>query len=210
MPQFLKSFKKIAVDILLPVAAFVISIISIFVAQAAQDDVARVEAVKTESGLYGDLARAQLDNPMLSHLFSVSGQSYDSQLKIVRIASSSMSDSEKAKLLLQERAMAHFIFTDYEETFYLRQQAQDGEKRRRQVLDDNLEFFNSYLCQNPRLLWYWDTGNGGKMGQLFGEDLRKYHLENVAGECPTTADGEGPFSSVEAKSNVPKRLEAKK
>lgn len=191
--DFLKKMKVIVVDVLLPVVAFVLSLVALFISQSAQDDVVRMEAVKTEYGIYDDLAKLQLDNPLMSHLFAVSPAAYKIQKASINPGESSLTGAERSKLLLQEQAVAHYIFTDYEENYFLLQQAAGGEERRRTLLADNLDYFNQLLCGNPRLLWYWsETGRG--LGKNFAQQLRSYYEENAAKDCPNDPDSLGPFS----------------
>jgi hypothetical protein len=202
MVNFFKKLKLIIVDVLLPLVAVVLSLVALFISQAAQDDVARVEAVKTQYGMYDDLARLQLDNPLMTHLFANKPSAYKSQIVPIKNGTSSAASADRARLMLQERAVAHYIFTDYEETYFLFQQAAGGEERRRSLLQDNLDYFNNLLCGNPRLLWYWSQ-EGGKLGQEFAKKLQNYYIDNVleydpktrTNGCITLVDSQGPFST---------------
>lgn len=192
MLDFLKKMKLILVDILLPVVAFVLSLVALYISQQAQDDVARMEAVKTEYDIYNDLARLQLDNPLMTHLFAFTPAAYRRQAASTKAATSA-TGNDRLKLLLEEQSLAHYIFTHYEETYFLWQQALGGEDRRRVWLEGNLQYFNKLLCGNPRLLWYW-SDNGKKLGQEFAPTLQNYYSEEVAADCPVQPDQEGPFS----------------
>ena len=185
---------------ILPVVALGLSLYSLFTSRATQKDVARIEAVKTEYGLFNDLARQQLEHPKMMHLFANTGQSYDASKEAIRAATVSIPATERANLLLQERALAHYIFTAYEETFYLWKQASEGEQGRSQFLKEDMEYFNQFLCSNPRMLWYWDAEQGGKMSKEFGGDLQSYYEANVTKVCPTAKDPQGPLSIQEGAS----------
>ena len=198
MGDFFKKMKLILVDILLPVVAFVLSVVALYISQEAQDDVARVETVKTEYGMYDDLAKLQLDNPLMTHLLANKPSAYRSEKALIASGMSSVATADRLRLVLQERAVAHYIFTDYEETYFLWRQAAGGEQRRHALLEDNLDYFNTLLCGNPRLLWYW-SDNGGNLGGQFASQLQAYYRENVARDCPTTADSQGPFKEGENK-----------
>ena len=67
---------------------------------------------------------------MMEHLLSSSGEAYDLNVAAVKAASDSIPELERAKLRLQERAVAHYIFTTYEESFYLWQQSVGTDQRR--------------------------------------------------------------------------------
>lgn len=198
MLEFLKKMKLILVDVLLPVVAFVLSLVALYISQEAQDDVARVETVKTEYGMYDDLAKLQLDNPLMAHLLANTPAAYRSENALIASGMLSTASADRLRLMLQERAVAHYIFTDYEETYFLWRQAAGGEQQRHALLEDNLDYFNTLLCGNPRLLWYW-SDNGGDLGQQFSQQLLAYYREHVARDCPTNADSQGPFKEGERK-----------
>jgi len=59
------------------VIALALSLFSFYTSEVAQRDVARVEVIKTEYGLFHDLSALQLQYPLMSHLFTFTNQSYD-------------------------------------------------------------------------------------------------------------------------------------
>ena len=185
--------KKSALSIgtVLPLAAFALSLFSLYTSELARRDVARVDVIKTEYGLFHELAQIQLQVPLMEHLFATSGQRYDASLATIRAATASLSEPERARLLLQERAVAHYIFTTHEESYGLWQQALAGDKRRAQLALDDVLYFDDALCNNPRLLWYWDK-SGGNMEAVFGK-ISDYLNGKVLKECPTAPDPKGPF-----------------
>jgi hypothetical protein len=182
-----------ALGAILPVVALCMSLFSLYTSEVARRDVERIDVIKTEYGLYHELAQLQLQYPLMEHLLTATGEAYDSNVAKIKTASSAASDQERAKLLLQERAVAHYIFTTYEETFILWQESLGKDKRRAELAHDDLLYYNDALCSNPRLLWYWDSKNGGKLDRAFGQDLRDYYQENVVKECSTGEDPVGPF-----------------
>jgi hypothetical protein len=192
-PQKQAKLRKIVLDNILAFVALALSVFSLFVSHAAEQDVSRIEAVKTEYGLFHDLALQQLEHPEMAHLFANTGETYDARVAAIRATIPHISAEDRAKLLLQERALAHYIFTSYEETFYLWKQASQGEPGRSVFLQDDLEYFNEFLCGNPRLLWFWDIKEGDKLAQSFAPDLQNYYRDNVAKECATPKDPQGPL-----------------
>jgi hypothetical protein len=185
--------KKFPVSSILPVVALGLSLISFYVSERASRDVARLDVIKTEYGLFHELAQIQLQYPLNAHLFTATNQTYDLNVAQIKSSLADLKEEERARLLLQERAVAHYFFTTYEEAYYLWRQAVDGGDRQRQDLaSDNLTYFNAALCSNPRLLWYWDF-HGGKLDRTFAEDLRSYYKENVPESCQARKDPTGPF-----------------
>jgi len=184
---------------LLPWLAFGLSLFSLYLSHSAQDGVARIEAVKTEYGLYNDMSHVMAQYPMMIHLFAVTLQEYEQQVKVIKTATSSLKGDERAKLMLQERAIAHYIFTAYAETYLLWQQAAEGDSRKRQLLEQELGFFNNMFCSNYRLAWYWDGAAGDRLSASFGSDLGRYYDEKVVKACSPDKDSHGPFAEGEIK-----------
>lgn len=187
--------RKLSIALLLPIASMALAVFSLYVSETARSDVARMDVIKTEYGLFHDLAQLQLQHPTMMHLFGDTEQAYDEYVATIRANVSGMSDQERAKNLLQERAVAHYLFTTYEEAFYLWQQAVLGSDRRRaEMAQDDLKYFNEAFCSNPRLLWYWDV-NGGKLDRAFAPEVQDYFGENVLKGCQTGKDSLGPFGT---------------
>jgi hypothetical protein len=177
----------------LSVVALLLSLFSFYTSEMARRDVERIDVIKTEYGLYHDLAQLQVQYPNMGHLLTSNGEAYDSNVTGIKSSSSAVSGDERARLLLQERAVANYIFTSYEETFYIWTESQGKDALRTQLALDNLEYFNNMLCSNPRLLWYWNPQDGGKLAQEYAADLREYYKQNVLKDCPTSEDPTGPF-----------------
>jgi hypothetical protein len=186
---------KPSIGSILPVVALVMSLFSLYSSEMARRNVERIDVIKTEYGLFHDLAQIQLQNPMMEHLLTSTGEAYDSTVKHIKSATTTVSPDDRGKLLLQERATAHYIFTSFEETFYLWQQSRGNDSRRAKLANDNLSFFNDMICSNPRLLWYWDSKDGGKLAREFAPDLGAYYKENVLKDCSTSEDPTGPFGN---------------
>jgi hypothetical protein len=181
------------VSSILPVVALSLSLFSLYSSEMARKDVERVDVIKTEYGLFHDLAQLQVQHPNMEHLLTKTGQNYDSDVKLIKASSSLSSEQERASLLLEERALAHHIFTSYEETFYLWKQSLGHDSRRAQLAESDLMYFNDLLCENPRLLWYWNSKDGGRLAREFAPELGDYYLKNVVKDCPTSEDPVGPF-----------------
>jgi len=152
-----------------------------------------MDVIKTEYGLFHDLAQLQLQYPEMTHLFAVTPETYDLDVEKIKASLRLADDSKRGEMLLQERALAHYLFTTYEEAYYLWCQAiQAGDRRKKEFAHDDLMYFNDALCNNPRLLWYWDF-QGGKLDRAFAGELRDYYRKNVLTGCETTEDSAGPF-----------------
>jgi hypothetical protein len=178
---------------ILPPLAFFLSLVSFYLSQSAKSSVARLETLKTEYGLFNDMSHMILEHPMMSHLFTATPLDYIEQARAVKKATASLKPEERATLMLQERAAAHYTFTLYEETYFLWKQAQDGEPQKRKLMEDDLGYFNDLFCTNARLAWYWDVKDGGGLSQGFADELNDYYDKNVVAKCSPEKDPEGPF-----------------
>jgi len=178
---------------LLPILAFALSLFSLYLSYSAQESVARVDTVKTEYSLFNDMSHVMTEHPMMTHLFAVTQREYDGQVRNIKSATSSLHGDERTKLLLQERAITHYIFTVYEENYLLWMQA-EGDKHKQKLLANELEFFNAMFCSNPRLAWYWDSTEGDGLSASFGSDLSNYYDSNVTKACGPDKDALGPFA----------------
>lgn len=107
------------------------------------------------------MALALEDDWEVQHL-NESGDSYYTVRDLARRLTKDMSDTEKARVFLKERAMANLIFTNFEhhlKQWLLAEQLHD--KSRLGVLREEIEFYAQVFLRNPRLLWHWSTEGGG-------------------------------------------------
>lgn len=183
--------RKFPAQMILPVVALGLSLVSFYMSQSAQKEVGLIDAIKTQYGLYDAMARLQLEYPLMEHLFVKNGEAYDNAKDTIRAATSSLSGPERAKLRLQERALAHSIFSSYQETYMLRRQAVSGDSGRLKFLDAHLGYFNDLFRHNPRLLWFWDEA-GGRLCLEFAGELQDYYHEHMK-DSPTSPDESGPL-----------------
>jgi hypothetical protein len=189
------------ISLFLSAAALLVSCYSLYTSNRTYQDGARVQALKTEYEIFKGLTQAELDYPLLSHLFTITKKAYDSRSVQVAAAASLLSKEDKAKLLLQERAIAHHIFNMYEETYYNWENAKDaGDTARASLLREDLDFFQDQLC-NPRLLWYWDPKDrkGEQLSRYFAKRVQNYYKNDTVVDCPLKPDPKGPFSRLVGK-----------
>jgi len=177
----------------LSIVAFIFSLYSFYQSESTQNFVFQNEAIKTEYDIYRELSKLQHDNPFLTHLFAQSPATYFYITEQIRTALEGTPPREKTKLLLEERSLAHFIFTTYEQTYYQWQTAVQANNRHLAVLlADNLDFFDKFLC-NSRLVWFWDNNNNDQMSDYFSKELVSYYKSHVHRSCAVTPDSSGPI-----------------
>lgn len=188
------SVMKALISPLLSVIALTLSCYSLYNSDRTHQDVARSDAIKTEHDLFNNLAKAKMDYPLMTHLFATSSEDYDSSVSQVAAAAFLLDPPARAKLVLEEKGMAHFIFTAFEETYYNWEHAEMvGDKARASLLREDLGYFTDAL-RNPRLLWYWDADNGKRMAFLFAPKVQKYYADNILNDCREVNDPDGPFT----------------
>jgi hypothetical protein len=187
---------KDRVALMLSVLAAALSVISFYSSRRSEHDVAVSTTIKTEYDVFKELTRAEVEYTHLSHLFAQSYRTYEALSDQTARGFSPKDERTKAKLLLEERGMADYIFTSYEETYLNWDQANKaGDDARASLLLNDLGYFKGTLC-NPRLLWYWDL-KGGHLALAYGLSLQNYYQENVRKSCPDVlADPDGPFQHL--------------
>src|SRR5215468_9092059 len=87
---------KFSIGSVLPVVAFALSILSLYISEGARRDVARIDVIKTEYGLYYDMARLRLQYPLMAHLLADNGESYDLETERIRFATASINHQDRA------------------------------------------------------------------------------------------------------------------
>jgi len=180
---------KASVLSILPIVALGMSLVSLYISETARRDVARIDVIKTEYGLFQDLAKLQVDHPLMTHLFASSEQTYDEAIASIKAAALAHSREAIAQLRLEEHGITHFIFVAYEQTFYVSRETSAGDGRRATLASDDLLYFDDLVCNNPRLRWYWTEG---RLGTAFGEELNT-HFDDVTKDCATRSDPLGPL-----------------
>jgi hypothetical protein len=174
-------------------AALALSIYASYGASRTQEFVATTEALNVEYSIYRELAALERENPFLAHLFSQSPEAYYTTSKKIKAALHGLDDKQRIEYELQERALAHFIFTVYEETYFHWTAArQAGDDRLAELLDANLVFFRSVALCNARLVWFFDA-NSGKLSEYFADGLREDYAEYVTEDCAVAPDPVGPI-----------------
>jgi len=139
---------------------------------------------------YYEMNRIALDKPYLTHLF-VTPDRYPEIRKLVEASKGPRSAREKAQYLLEERAVADFIFTYYEQTLYQWDATRDEERK---FTSDVLEYLRGRLLRNPRLIYWWQEKHGG-LETSYEKKTRDDWQAEVIGKTGMRAwcDPTGPF-----------------
>jgi len=162
----------------LSVLALLVSAISAHVSFSSHKDISGIETIRREYEFYYEFCRLEADNWQLSHIFALPDW-YEETTRLVAPSLASVDSSKRTELLLRERAMARFIFTNFEAMLYEWRHSKDvGDTQRAAFLEDVLNYFTGRLLRNPRLLYQW-SDSGGKLAADFEPDTRKYYEEHV-------------------------------
>lgn len=189
--------------IAISVIAVVLSVVSYIASERTTRDVASVQALTVEYSLFADLAKLQTEHPEMNHLFATSRELYDKDVALVRIAIDDTAvakrNSQRARRLLEEQGVAMTIFDDYEEAyFYSRFAADSHDALRTRLLQANVDYFRTLLC-NPRLRWYWQGNGGMRLSVQFSSELNTDFQTSVLPDCSFGSspnqgvDADGPF-----------------
>jgi hypothetical protein len=178
----------------LSILALLLSLASYLSSSVSNRDVAGVDAIKSEYAVFLDLTKLQLDHPLTTHLFALTEEGYAVASATVKTAASGLDSARRAMAILEEQAVAHYIFTIFELTYYQLDHArayQDLE--RTSFYSSDMQWFDDAMC-NARLQWYWDVDNGMKMALGFSTDLQRYVSTQVKRGCSMNADPAGPLT----------------
>src|SRR5580658_1043848 len=146
-----------AAPAILSTIAVMIGIYSFVLAQKYRRSDISFEVVPKLYEKYYVMNEIQLDHPYLAHMFT-SPDRYPEVAKAAAIMASGASDKEKAKYWLEERAVADFIWTYYEQLLFQWNSTKDDE---REFVVKVLDYLEDDLLRNPRLLWWWVIKGGG-------------------------------------------------
>jgi hypothetical protein len=102
---------KFPIGSILPIVALSLSVFSLYESELTRKEVARIDVIKTDYGLFHNLAQLQIQYPLMAHLFAVTGEAYDTNVERIKSASSSASKEERSKLLLEERGITSSLLT---------------------------------------------------------------------------------------------------
>jgi hypothetical protein len=188
-PFFVFNATTIAALIALGVSAF-----SLIFTVMSNREAGEHEAVKAAYDRFLDFSQQQGQFLETSHLF-VLPDSYKTVAALVAAAFNDASPDKRARLLLKERAMANFIFTHFEATFYDEKSADRFWNSSRSAFQKEvLNYFTGRLLRNPRLLWYWDP-KGGNLADMYESATIAYYNEHVFNDKakPPQPDPHGPL-----------------
>lgn len=175
---------------ILAIFALVVSVLSFSYSQQTQRNTAQVEAFKRSFDDVYAVQKLEVEHPYLSHLFAAAD--YDAVSKDLKSATMQQTAKERAKLLLQERAMADNIFALYEHAFgqWMMAEAQ-REQGRAAILRSTTNYYAIQIRENPRLWWYWSST---ALKSSVGSEASR-NLDNAP--VPTAEpDPMGPFAPI--------------
>jgi len=203
-PSVSKSAGGTRLATVISVLALIVSGLSAYYSLASHKDVSGIETIRKEYEFYYEFERLEIENWQLSHIFALP-EWYDENIKLVSSSLTTLDAGKRAELLLKERAIARFIFTNFEEIMYESRHArQVGDSERAAFLEEVLDYFTDRLLRNPRLLYQWSP-DGGKLAADFESDTRKYYDERVLhnSKLPLTQkpDPLGPYPAETKKTN---------
>lgn len=181
------------VSIVLSIVALALSVTTYLDAETRRKKDVPFEVTAKSYEKYYEMNRIELEKPYLTHLF-VTPDRYAGIKRTVVEAKGMISKKQRAQYLLEERAVADFIFTYYEQTLYQWEATKDAERK---FTSEVLEYLRGRLLRNPRLIYWWREQNGG-LETSYEERTRDDWQKNVLGKIdinkPEWCDALGPFA----------------
>jgi hypothetical protein len=179
--------------VLLSMIAVSVSLVSAYIGFDAQREAKQSAAYKDNFDTFKELDRMQMDRWQLSHLLAPPDD-YVRVLALVKAAAPA-GGSERAALILQEEAMADYMFETFDHALFQYQQAvKAGDPRRIEITQDVLDYFTSRVLPNPRLLFFWTAGgSSAHYGPLVVDYVKVHVLNGKAAPEESRIDRHGPL-----------------
>jgi hypothetical protein len=181
-----------AVAIVLSLVAVGVSGYSLVEAQRQHQDERATELLDQ---IYGDWDQmAAPERWEVSHLDEVPA-TYEHVRDVLRAYATALPIQEKRRIYLLERTTAIRIFNAFELTYnQWRRAVEIGDKDRKTMLDQEIDFYVEDFLRNPRLLWFWSTEGGGLELLADPPTVAVYHrrvLEDPAHPLTVEPDADG-------------------
>lgn len=97
----------------------------------------------------------------VSHLNEVPA-TYEHVRDVLRAYATALPVQEQRRVYLLERTTAIRIFTAFELALnQWRRATEIGDINRREMLDQEIDYYTEVFLRNPRLLWFWSEDGGG-------------------------------------------------
>ena len=186
---------------ILALTAIMISALSIWFSLRTYTEASASQTIWSQYEHFANIVQAHIDHSQLGHIFTVA-ESYEQAFKQVTASIQDLSQQEKMRLRLQERAMADYLFNEFEQSFYqINRVSLRYDKRSRKFYGEVLDFFTHSLLRNPRLLYYWSQ-DGGQLCFNYEPSTVAFYEANVLNNhsfpLKFEPDPIGPFVELEA------------
>jgi hypothetical protein len=177
---------------ILALIAILISALSIWFSLRTHTESSATQTIRSQYEHFAKIVQAHLDHPQLGHLFTVP-ECYETVLKQVTDSIQDLSPQAKIRLKLQERAMAEYLFNEFEQAFYqIRRVRPRFDMRSRKFYGEVLDYFTHILLRNPRLLYEPSTIAFYKANVLYNRSFPlKFEPDSI-----------GPFAELESNSGL--------
>ncbi len=174
------------------VLAVVISALSLVRTGRDRERDVHTETVGRLYGRFHELQALTLQHPSLSHLFT-GPRSYDAVRGEVAAILRHADDRERAEHLVMERAAAAMLFSLHEQVIF---QWAASRRRERAFMADVIDYLETRLFRNPRLVWWWTAegiGLAAAYETLTKERWERRVLSGVDRARPGWHDPDGPL-----------------
>ena len=190
---------------ILALIAIMISGLSIWFTLRTYTESSASQTIWSQYEHFANIVQANVDHSQLGHLFTVA-KCYETILQQVMVSIQDFSPQEKLRLQLQERAMADYLFNEFEQSFYQINRARAlFDTRSRKFYGEVLDYFTHSLLRNPRLLYYWSQ-EGGQLCCNYEPSTIAYYEANVLNDHSFPLEFEpdpiGPFTGLESNSSL--------
>jgi hypothetical protein len=177
----------------LSLVAVLFSLVAFYNAEERRKKDVPFELIPKAYEKYYEMNKIELEKWYLTHLFVT----FDRYPEIKRLTARGLTNlpaDKRIEYLLQERAVADFLFTYYEQTLFQWEATRDHERK---FINDILEYFRGRLLPNPRLVYWW-RAEGGGLETSYEDITRKDWRANVYERIKATPDWCDPLGPLGA------------
>lgn len=186
------------------------SILSVWFSYKTFSEASASQTIWSQYERFANIVQAHIDHSQFGHLFTVP-ECYATVLKQVNAAIQDLSPQERLRLQLQERAMADYLFNEFEQSFYqIHRVRQRFDAQSCRFFEEVLDYFTLRLLRNPRLLYYW-AEDGGKLHCNYEPSTIAFYeskvLKNPSFPLEFDPDPIGPFaeSALDSENDQPQK-----
>jgi len=194
--QLIREHPVDTASLILSVSALAVSLITISHESLEHSDSLTSDVIRNAYSDFLTLCDLRAQYPKQSHIFETpENYEWNKALVVQATATELANPEERARLQLEEAALAQRTLAMFEHSYYQWQHAvETADRPRVEFLKAVLDYFTARVLTNPRLLWYWSPA-GANLSEHYETSTREYYDKNVR-PAGRPMDAYGPFGKA--------------